>query len=240
MAGDFRQELHDHLALTSLGGAGFEENYVLVLGPVVPSHLFERAERFFGREEYSIVIESGTAVELEEFLHRRQWRIDEDVPSMLLAPIPDPPTPIAELRVHAVCTEATYEDFMRVSQTGRRWVPSLEAATDPDVCLLVGYVRREPVATSRISCLGEVGEIYGVVTDPDYRRKGYGTQMTWAAIAAGVVRGCSAIVLTATEDGYPVYKKMGFETVCSYRTYVSPARHAKATSEAQERAQKDS
>ena len=80
-----------------------------------------------------------------------------------------------------------------------------------------------PVATSRVSCLGAVGDLMGVVTDDAFRRRGIGTAMTWAAIDAARQRGCTAITLTATEMGLPVYQRMGFIHACTLRTYLPPA-----------------
>jgi len=51
------------------------------------------------------------------------------------------------------------------------------------------------------------------------RRRGYGAAMTWAAIAEGVKRGCTAAALRATEMGESVYAAMGFVDVCTFRTY---------------------
>lgn len=238
--GEFRRESHHHLSLISLGGDGFEENYVFVFGPVESERVLELAERFFDPEEYSVIIESGASDDLGDYLRTQQWLIDEDEPSMILAPVPPIPSPPAELVIKTVTTQETFVDFMRISETGHRWVPSVEAATDPDVCLLVGYLDGEPVATSRVSLLGDIGEVSGVVTDPGYRRRGFGTAMTWAAVAAGVERGAVSIILSASDQGYPIYLKMGFVPVCSYRTYVNPSHLSNKTSEAQERARTDS
>jgi predicted GNAT family acetyltransferase len=98
-------------------------------------------------------------------------------------------------------------------------VPSAEAARDPRVAVLVGYLDGEAVATSRVSRHGDVADIMGVVTRPEHRRRGYGTAMTWAAVAAARAMGCGAFVLGASEMGYPVYVKMGFAPVCTMRTY---------------------
>ena len=46
--------------------------------------------------------------------------------------------------------------------------------------------------------------------------------MTWAAVAAGLERGCDVIILSASEMGYSVYLRMGFVPVCRYRTYIRP------------------
>ena len=62
----------------------------------------------------------------------------------------------------------------------------------------------------------------GVVTHPEFRRRGYGTALTWAAIAAARAMGARAALLGATPLGYPVYLKMGFTPICTMRTYEPP------------------
>jgi GNAT superfamily N-acetyltransferase len=62
----------------------------------------------------------------------------------------------------------------------------------------------------------------GVVAAPEHRRHGFGAAMTWAAVNEGVRRGCTAMMLTTATMGYPVYLRMGFVPVCTYRTYLPP------------------
>ncbi|HET7034400.1 MAG TPA: GNAT family N-acetyltransferase [Thermomicrobiaceae bacterium] len=217
-----RRALAGDVILLALGDLGLEGNLAAVLGPEAPEHVFALAADFFGGEPYGVIVEVGSAATVEAAVRAAGWELDEDEPAMVLQPIPAAPPPPAELEIRLVTTEAELADFMALSGTGSRWVPSLAAARDPGVALLVGYLRDEPVATARISCLGAVGEINGVGTLPDQRRRGYGTAMTWAAIAEGQRRGCDAITLSASEMGYSVYRHMGFVPVCRYRTYLPP------------------
>jgi hypothetical protein len=45
--------------------------------------------------------------------------------------------------------------------------------------------------------------------------------MTWAAIAFGMDRGCTAAVLQSSADGLRLYRRMGFRDVAPVRLYVS-------------------
>jgi len=60
----------------------------------------------------------------------------------------------------------------------------------------------------------------GIVTMSAARRRGYGAALTWAALAAGREQGCVAATLTATEMGYPLYQRLGFQPAGVYRTYL--------------------
>ena len=219
-----RHAIHDDLVLTAGDGPGPDFNIAFVLGPMAPERVFALADGFFDATGYAIVVESDTAQPIEDAIRAQGWRMDEEEPALVLTPIPPPPPSPPGLTIRPVMTDAELADFMAVSGTGRRWIPSLDAARDPAVALLVGYDGDEPVATSRMARHGDVGDINGVVTLPERRQRGFGTAMTWAAITEGARRGCVAMTLTATAMGYPVYLRMGFVPVCIYRTYVPPGR----------------
>jgi GNAT superfamily N-acetyltransferase len=215
-----RQELHDGLALVADGGTGPDYNYALVTGEMQAERLLKLAETFFKPGGYAVVVESDMATAVEEHLPEHGWEMVEEEPAMLLAPVPDPPAPLPGLDIRLVTTARQFDDFMARLPMLRRWVASLEAAQDPDVALFVGYVGGALVAAGRLACIDAVGEITSIETLETHRRRGIGTAMTWAAIAEAARRGCTAIMLTATEMGYPVYLRMGFRPICSYRTYL--------------------
>lgn len=218
-----RRQLHDGFAFLDLSGQGSAVNCITVYSEPDPVQLVQLARAFFGSDGFDVIVESETATAFEARLIEHGWQLDEEEPAMLLTPIPEIPSTSTELDICRVTTEAALADFMGITHTGHRWIPSLAAATDLDVAIFVGYVADLPIAASRINCMGEVGDINGVETVPDYRRRGIGTAMTWAAVAAGRDRGCSAITLSASAMGYPVYRRMGFEPICVYRTYIQPA-----------------
>ena len=200
-------------------------NQVMVLGAAWPEDVFAPATEFFGsRDAYSVIVDVEAAPEVDTALRAQYWQLDEEEPALVLTPLParvpgHPP----ELTIRRVADEATLDDFYRLSRTGRRHLPSLAAATAPGIAVFVGFVGGEAVATSRLTCLGDVADVMGVTTVPDRRRRGYGMAMTWAAVAAAAAQGCVAAALTATALGYPVYVRMGFVPVCTFRTYLPPA-----------------
>jgi ribosomal protein S18 acetylase RimI-like enzyme len=216
-----RHAVYDGVVLTAMGGAGPGSNWVTVLGPEAPERVFGLADVFFGGSAYAVAVEVESAQPTDDALRAAGWRLDEEEPAMVLSPIPAPPQPSPPgLTIQPVTTDAAFKAFMGLSQMGRRWIPSLNAALDPAVALFVGYCGDESVASARLTCYGEVGSISGVVTAPEYRRRGFGTALTWAAISEGLRRGCTAMTLSASAMGYPVYLRMGFVHVCTYRTYV--------------------
>lgn len=222
-----RRAVHGDLLLVSLEAADIDLHHeALVLGSIPPEEVFARAAAFFGTGvAYTVLLEVEVASALEAALHADGWLLIEEEPALVLPQVPDliPPPPPG-LVIRRVTDAAGLADFQRVSGTPPRFMPSLAAARDPQVALFVGAVAGQPVATSRITCAAGVTDITGVVTAPASRRRGFGTALTWAAVAAGAVRGCPVATLTATAMGEPVYRRMGFIPVCTYRTYAPPGR----------------
>ncbi|MFO0576559.1 MAG: GNAT family N-acetyltransferase [Polyangia bacterium] len=208
------------VVLCSTGGEDAEGNTVFVLGHERVERVLSLADAFFGAAMYAVAVDQDAAPALPQGLVSRGWQLAEQEPVLVLAPIPDEPAGVPGLRIQRVDSEAGFEAFLRISQTARRWIPSLQAAMDPDVALFVGCLHEEPVATSRLTRHGEVAEILGVVTLPAYRRRGLGTALTWAAMTEARRRGCTALTLTASELGYGVYRRIGFVPAGRYLTYV--------------------
>ena len=68
---------------------------------------------------------------------------------------------------------------------------------------------------------GLCGEVLSVYTEPEYRGKGICSQLMKNMIDAGRQLGMCRITLAATNDGYPVYKKAGFEDkVTKYKDMI--------------------
>jgi ribosomal protein S18 acetylase RimI-like enzyme len=88
-----------------------------------------------------------------------------------------------------------------------------ERALGGPLHFFVGYLGDEPV-TCASSLIGEqeVG-IYMVATLPQARGKGYGGAVTAAAVASAPDL---PAVLQASDDGQPVYTRLGFQTVTPF------------------------
>ncbi len=69
---------------------------------------------------------------------------------------------------------------------------------------------------------GQWGRIHSVVTAPDHRRQGHGEAVTRALILALQQAGCASVELNATDDGLPLYAKLGFTPADRYLTLHQP------------------
>jgi hypothetical protein len=83
----------------------------------------------------------------------------------------------------------------------------------------VGHLGEEPV-TCAASYTGqrEVG-VYMVATLPQARGKGYGGAVTVAAVASAPDL---PAVLQASDDGQPVYARLGFQTITPFTLWYKP------------------
>ena len=65
-------------------------------------------------------------------------------------------------------------------------------------------------APNRGCSSGAFGEIYGVYTHNDHRGMGLATKCIKHLMDVAVKKGIKSIKLGASDDGYPLYKKLGF------------------------------
>jgi hypothetical protein len=144
------------------------------------------------------------------------------MPGMAMPPRPPPPLP-PEL----VITQATEESFLaghRVVAAAAFGLPlglverllPLALLSVPGVRVYVGMVDGVPVASGLGYRTGEVQGIYNIGTVEAARGRGYGAAMTWAAMSSAAP-GARLAVLQASAMGFPIYARMGFQTVVEYR-----------------------
>jgi ribosomal protein S18 acetylase RimI-like enzyme len=84
----------------------------------------------------------------------------------------------------------------------------------------VGMLQGEPVATVLLFLGSQAAVVHWVVTLPQVRGKGIGTAMTLAAVKEARRRGYQTAVLTASDLGVGIYRKLGFTEYCTISKYV--------------------
>jgi ribosomal protein S18 acetylase RimI-like enzyme len=86
--------------------------------------------------------------------------------------------------------------------------------------LFVGYFRDQPVATGALFIDENTAGVWDVVTLPQFRRRGIGTDMTLDALFYAFDNfGRRIGVLSASEDGEPVYRKIGFQKLKDFNVF---------------------
>jgi ribosomal protein S18 acetylase RimI-like enzyme len=92
----------------------------------------------------------------------------------------------------------------------------------PDVVRLAGRVDGKTVGTCTLSLGADVGALYCVATDPEYRRRGIATALTREALRITRISGRRIATLQSSSEGEPVYLNIGFEAVGRYRLFHLP------------------
>lgn len=105
------------------------------------------------------------------------------------------------------CLEGQLPDYF-----GRKLGDELIAyvARDNDRIVSVAYLHIIEMPANSILLNGLYGEVLSVFTEYEYRGKGLCTRLIQNLIEGGKKRGLGRIDLSATKEGYPIYKKAGF------------------------------
>jgi ribosomal protein S18 acetylase RimI-like enzyme len=142
-------------------------------------------------------------------------------PGMVLHPIPEPPEPAVGVGVTPVDDETRHE-FVAVAETlglTRELIEALFPRSlfgDAEVRPFVGRLDGSLVGYSLAIRSSRATGVYNVGTLPAARRRGVGTALTWAVVAAGREMGFDCAVLQSSEMAVSMYEAMGFRTVAPY------------------------
>ena len=179
--------------------------------------------------------------DLRERVLRRGFERVEDTAAMAmdLARLPDSVPPPDAARIDPVDDPAAVDAYVRVvirAMEIDHWPMAPDAARirtdhirsllgdDPLSRRFVAFLDGEPVATSRLSMAGGVAGLYTMVTLPHARRRGIGLAMAHRALLAGREAGMRIAVLQATDMGFPIYVRLGFEELFTYEMLARPRR----------------
>lgn len=133
-----------------------------------------------------------------------------------------PPTPPG-LRIEEVRDETSLRAFEVAIVRGFP-MPELEAQgpgaafgagvlTDDRFRMWVGWEEDRPVSAAETFVAAGINNVSLVATVPDARRRGYGAALTWCATLADPAL---PSLLIATDEGRPVYERIGYLTLFRY------------------------
>jgi GNAT superfamily N-acetyltransferase len=168
---------------------------------------------------------SGSArKEADEILAERGYTIRIPMTGMLAEPFPLALVSPTGLRIEksydgTVVTEMNTVAYHMPAELGRSSV--LTPRFWQDVYTSIGYVDDHPVSTATTMVLGNVLYLALVATVEDARKKGYGEAVVRHSLqAAHEATGLRRTTLHATEDGRPVYTRLGYRPVGDFTWYM--------------------
>jgi predicted N-acetyltransferase YhbS len=96
------------------------------------------------------------------------------------------------------------------------------ATTQPECRPVIAEIDGRLVGTGVGTANGRVGWVGTIWVEPDHRGAGLGRALTQAVIDRLEASGCRTLVLVATDQGLPLYERMGFELQTRYRILEAP------------------
>jgi GNAT superfamily N-acetyltransferase len=154
------------------------------------------------------------------------------MPGMALQPLPQTgKTPAPDgLEIRRATDAAGIDGHVAAASAGfgmpEAWLRGVldeRLLDNPNAAIYTGYADGEPVTTGFGYRSGAAIGIYNISTVEAYRKRGYGAAMTARVIDDGAAAGCELAILQSSDMGYPIYERMGFQTVVRYRGWVDPA-----------------
>jgi GNAT superfamily N-acetyltransferase len=177
------------------------------------------------RVPYRVWIADGLVGDLGAVARRAGLEPDPvPYPNMVLHPVPEPPSPSVGVTVAQVGRDEFVDTSVELGMTRdlAEAIYSPGFADDPDIRLFVGRLDGMRAGYSVAIRSGDVSGVYNVGVARAARRRGVGTAVTWAAVAAGRAWRCKTAVLQSTEMAFSMYQAMGFRTVVSYAVFREP------------------
>jgi len=221
-----RTERHDDVMLSDLGSTSMFLNNALSLQPPEATDvddLVNRVEAFFGAADGGRYAWFN-AWPMPDLGTRGGFEVAGHPPFMVRpAGGTTRPTP-ADLRIEEVADEQALADFDRAAILG---FPLPDLGDGPsfgpgalavgNFRIFVGYDGDEPVATASTHVGARLQHVEIVATRPEWRGRGYGEALTWRATMADPTL---PAVLIASDDGRPVYERMGYLPVTRFTLWI--------------------
>ncbi len=155
-------------------------------------------------------------------LSRAGYRPEGALPAMgrMLDDVPSLAPPGASLRELVHMGELV---ALNLAAYGAEWADVLGAwqgPPPPSVHALAADERGRAMACGVALDVGDTAGVYLVATEPAARRRGFGTALMRGLLAAARARGLVASVLQSTDEGFSLYRRLGYRDLGVWTYWV--------------------
>lgn len=202
-------------------------------GPATPQLVIDDARRFFTERKrgYTLWTRAHLDAALQSAAAEAGLTRVSDSPGMaLLAATPEQPLAPGETlafvedaagaRDFASVAVHSYASMGLPTEVSGRLFATPERMLRPHLIASVARCDGEPVSAALAILSHGIAGIYWVGTLESHRRRGLGEACTRAVGNAAFARGAAAVVLQASRQGEPVYRRMGYREITRYVWYV--------------------
>jgi hypothetical protein len=221
----------DDVAAVDLGRPSVGTNVATLLVPLFPEDVGEimaALDEFF---RFASATTSGAAYLFSAWptpdLRPHGWMLADYQP-LMLRPVGGAPPPLPTgLRIEEVRDEESLRAFEQVmihgfpikELEGHAAGAAFSAAmlTDDRQRLWIGWKGNQPVSAAQTFVAAGINNVSLVATVPEARQHGYGAALTWRATLAEPTL---PSLLLATEEGRPVYERIGYLALFRFMLWV--------------------
>jgi hypothetical protein len=217
----------DDLAAVDVGRPAFGGNVATLLAPLTPENVADVVATLDDFYRFSAGANAGTVFIFSPWptpdLEPYGWSFLEEAPLMLRPPgdaLPPIPPGLLIEPVHDAAGMRAFEIAIvrgfsapELGAQGAGAVFSPGMLGDARCRFWVGHEGDRPVSAAATFVADGINNVTLVATVPDARRRGYGAAVTWHATLADPAL---PAMLIATDEGRPVYERMGYTTVSHF------------------------
>jgi ribosomal protein S18 acetylase RimI-like enzyme len=194
-----------------------------------PRALAAAAREFFASRGRGFSFFARTLDEDDAAASAGMHRLLERYPAMVLRDQVEE-REVAGVELRRVAGDAAARDFANVAASAfealgmpREMLAAMPPAAliRDDTASFVAYEEERPIACASVTVARGIGGIQWVGVLEDARGRGLADACTRAASNAGFELGADCAWLEASHMGEPVYLRMGYEELFSYRVYVA-------------------
>ncbi|MBV8949613.1 MAG: hypothetical protein JOZ99_01965 [Actinobacteria bacterium] len=233
--------VHEEAGVTMFAGSPlwpgpFDNGMFVVEARTTPADALTRAREFFGALGRTFCVWTGDHLdpELERAVRDAGFlSLGDGTPQMVLRDrLADAIAPEG-VTLRAVDDDRTRRDYIAVLQQSftpsqgtpaevlENAFPDVDSLHGPHLRAVVAYAGEAPVAGAFVLVSHGIAGVQYVGTVEGARGRGFGELVTRWVGNVGFDLGGRIAALQASEMGEPVYRRMGYETVTSYRYYMA-------------------